>query len=162
VAPPKPEGGVPSAPPTKLICPGCSESNALDAAVCWACGKVFGGIIVGQCPRCAGYLHEVESLDVKIGACDGCGGVWAEAGRLDELLHQTASQRELVIEQVERIRTGKIRKLSPGLICWTCELIMPRTPMMVSSEPLDTCPGCGACFLDEGVLAIILRSGEVW
>jgi Zn-finger nucleic acid-binding protein len=150
------------APPSKLICPGCGESNAPDAAVCWACGKVFGGVIIGRCPRCAGYLHEVESLDVKVGACDGCGGVWAEEGRVGELLRQTAAQREATIQQVERIRTGKIRKLSPGLICEACQLIMPRAPMMVSAEPLDTCPGCGATFLDDGVFAIVLRSGEVW
>lgn len=160
VAPPKPEET--HAAPTKLQCPGCGESNAPDAAVCWACGKVFGGVIIGRCPRCAGYLHEVESHEVRVGACDGCGGVWAEEGRLDALLRQTAAQRELVIEQVERIRTGKIRKLSPGLICEACQLIMPRAPMMVSSEPLDTCPDCGASFLDEGVFAIVLRSGEVW
>jgi Zn-finger nucleic acid-binding protein len=160
VAPPKREEA--NVVPTKLTCPGCGESNALDAAVCWACGKVFAGVIIGRCPRCAGYLHEVESRGVKVGACDGCGGVWAEEGRLDELLRQPVEQRELVIQQVERIRTGKIRKLSPGLVCEACQLIMPRAPMMVSAEPLDTCPGCGASFLDEGVFAIVLRSGEVW
>ena len=157
---PKPERVGPV--PPRVPCPQCGEKNEENAAVCWACGKVLRGVVIGTCPRCAGSLHEVESRGVTIGACDGCGGVWAEEGTLDALLHQPEEQREAVIRQVVRIRTGRIRKLAPGLMCPKCELIMPRAPMMVSAEPLDTCPGCCATFLDEGVLAILLRSGEVW
>jgi Zn-finger nucleic acid-binding protein len=143
-------------------CPSCGESNGPDAAVCWACGKGFVGPVIGTCPRCEGHLREVVSGAVKIGACDGCNGVWAEEGMIVDLLRQPASAREQVLRQVERTRTGKIRKLHEGLVCRTCELILLRAPMMVSSEPVDTCPGCSATFLEEGVLPLMLRSGEVW
>lgn len=146
----------------RQICASCGESNGPNAAVCWACGKGFLGRIIGTCPRCEGQLREVESNDVKIGACDGCNGVWAEEGRLIALLRQPASAREQVIRQVERVRTGKIHKFHPGLVCPICDLILLRAPMMVSSEPVDSCPGCSATFLEEGVLPLMLRSGEVW
>jgi Zn-finger nucleic acid-binding protein len=123
---------------------------------------VFLGRIIGKCPRCEGHLHEAESRGVVVGACDGCGGVWAEEGRLDSLLRQPEPVREQLIRLVERVRTGKIHKLNPGLLCPKCELVMLRAPMMVSSEPIESCTRCNATFLEDGVLAVMLRSGEVW
>jgi len=146
----------------RQLCAGCGESNTPEAAVCWACGKGFIGRVIGVCPRCEGQLRQVESAGVRIGACDGCNGVWAEEGNLIDMLRQPAAAREQVIRQVERTRTGRIRKLNEGLVCRTCELIMLRAPMMVSSEPVDTCPGCSATFLEEGILPLMFRSGEVW
>lgn len=146
----------------RQLCASCGESNTPGAAVCWACGKGFIGPIIGTCPRCEGQLREVDSTGVKVGACDGCNGVWAEEGQVIELLRQPAVVREQVIRQVERTRTGKIRKLNEGLVCRTCELILLHAPMMVSSEPVATCPGCASMFLEVGVLPLMLRSGEVW
>lgn len=161
-----PQAGSPKLPKVsaveRQICPSCGESNTLSAAVCWACGKGFIGRVIGVCPRCEGQLREVESTGVTIGACDGCNGVWAEEGKLVALLRQPVAAREQVIRQVQRTRTGKIRKLNEGLVCRTCDLILLRAPMMVSSEPVDTCPGCSGTFMEEGVLPLMLRSGEVW
>jgi hypothetical protein len=49
-----------------------------------------------NCPRCTGKLHEDTYDDVGISRCDTCGGIWLDAGELEEIIgKETASGRWL-------------------------------------------------------------------
>lgn len=39
-----------------------------------------------KCPRCGNTLTEREFQNVKLDACDGCKGVWFDAGELEMVL----------------------------------------------------------------------------
>jgi hypothetical protein len=45
-----------------------------------------GEPVTMDCPRCAGKLH-VETYDaVSVDRCDTCGGVWLDAGELEQIV----------------------------------------------------------------------------
>ncbi len=44
-----------------------------------------------KCPRCTGNLHEETHDAVSIDRCDTCGGVWLDAGELEQLSPQEKS-----------------------------------------------------------------------
>jgi Zn-finger nucleic acid-binding protein len=138
-------------------CPGCGQPNAPDTPVCWACGRVLQGRVFAQCPRCEGTLREAESENVRIGACDGCGGTWLEHGRLGALMLQSLEARAELLKEIARRRTGKIHKLHEGLVCPFDQLLMFSAPIgFITTEPVDTCPVCTSVFMDQGVLDEIL------
>lgn len=39
-----------------------------------------------SCPRCSGKLHAETYDEVSIDRCDTCGGVWLDAGELEQLI----------------------------------------------------------------------------
>ena len=39
-----------------------------------------------DCPRCTGKLHTEKYDEVNIDRCDTCGGVWLDAGELEQLI----------------------------------------------------------------------------
>ena len=43
------------------------------------------GTSSGLCPRCGGPLHETKFEDVLTDRCGKCGGVWLDAGELQQL-----------------------------------------------------------------------------
>ena len=49
------------------------------------------GPITMSCPRCTGKLHEEPYDDVSIDRCDTCGGIWLDAGALEEIISQETS-----------------------------------------------------------------------
>lgn len=40
------------------------------------------------CPRCTGQLHAEAYDDVSIDRCDTCGGIWLDAGELEQIIGQ--------------------------------------------------------------------------
>ena len=40
-----------------------------------------------RCPKCDGALHETNYENIKIDVCDGCSGVWLDAGELAQITH---------------------------------------------------------------------------
>ena len=44
------------------------------------------GVSSMQCPRCDGALKESSFDEVQIDTCDKCGGVWLDAGELEQVL----------------------------------------------------------------------------
>ncbi|HEU4754096.1 MAG TPA: zf-TFIIB domain-containing protein [Armatimonadota bacterium] len=171
-APHSPKSGKPVTPPASEAaarpvagpqdgdaCPACGQRNAKDAPVCWACGHLLKGRVAGTCPRCLGSMHEVESGNVRIAACDGCGGVWLERGRIGALLLQDVDTQDRLLQAIRKLRSGRIKKLQQGLVCQGCKLVMFAIPQgILSSKPIDTCPGCTAQFLDFGVLDQMLHA----
>ena len=43
------------------------------------------------CPRCTGKLHEDSYDEVSISRCDTCGGIWLDAGELEQIINQENS-----------------------------------------------------------------------
>lgn len=41
-----------------------------------------------KCPKCDGSLHETNYESIKIDVCDGCHGVWLDAGELAQIAHK--------------------------------------------------------------------------
>jgi Zn-finger nucleic acid-binding protein len=41
-----------------------------------------------DCPRCTGKLHEEIYDDMSIDRCDTCGGIWLDAGELEQIISQ--------------------------------------------------------------------------
>lgn len=39
-----------------------------------------------NCPRCSGKLHSQVYDEVNIDRCDTCGGVWLDAGELEQII----------------------------------------------------------------------------
>jgi Zn-finger nucleic acid-binding protein len=145
--------------PEKGTCEHCGERNAPNAAVCWACGGLLQGRVTGTCPRCHGSFREVESDGVNIQACDGCGGVWLERGRLGALLMQDVPTQDRLLSTIGKVRSGRIKAMQPGLVCQDCKLVMFAIPQgILSSQPVDTCPGCTSQFLEYGTLNQMLMA----
>ena len=42
--------------------------------------------ITMDCPRCTGRLHAEVYDEVNIDRCDTCGGVWLDAGELEQII----------------------------------------------------------------------------
>ena len=45
------------------------------------------------CPRCTGKLHAETYDEVNIDRCDTCGGVWLDAGELEQIITEENSGR---------------------------------------------------------------------
>jgi hypothetical protein len=41
-----------------------------------------------SCPRCTGKLHADAFDEVSIDRCDTCGGIWLDAGELEQIISQ--------------------------------------------------------------------------
>ena len=49
-----------------------------------------------DCPRCTGKLHAEEYDQVNIDRCDTCGGIWLDAGELEQIIaEESGSSRWL-------------------------------------------------------------------
>jgi uncharacterized protein len=46
------------------------------------------GPVTMDCPRCSGKLHEDTFDEVSINRCDTCGGIWLDAGELEQIIGQ--------------------------------------------------------------------------
>ena len=46
-----------------------------------------------KCPRCTGKLHAETYDEVGIDRCDTCGGVWLDAGELEQIISEESSGR---------------------------------------------------------------------
>ena len=41
-----------------------------------------------DCPKCEGKLHTGNFENVQVDICDQCGGVWLDAGEMQQVLHK--------------------------------------------------------------------------
>lgn len=49
------------------------------------------GATTMACPRCDGKLHQKTHDNVTIDQCDGCQGIWLDAGELEQLAKQESA-----------------------------------------------------------------------
>jgi Zn-finger nucleic acid-binding protein len=152
---PRPAAGVKS-----KQCPKCQQPNAVNAAVCWACGQilqVLQGPATGTCPRCEGTLHRLRSENAEVSICNSCGGAWLGRGMLSALQLQTPAMQDVLLEKVARLRGGQSKRFNSALICPHCDVVMLVAPMgMVTRRPVRVCSRCASYFMDYGLLEEIL------
>lgn len=53
-----------------------------------------------KCPKCSTEMDEIRKLDVVVDSCSRCGGMWLDAGELDEL--RAAARDSRIAEQGNR------------------------------------------------------------
>jgi Zn-finger nucleic acid-binding protein len=162
-APPPPQ---PAAEPEKVLpraatetenCPHCGQPNAERAAVCWACGRPLKGTPVGACPRCEATMRRIDSGGVTMDGCEGCGGVYITPNRLNALTRQTTELQVLLLGQVSRFRTERMKRVHPEPGCPHCKTLMRVGRLgMLTQMPVWNCPQCFGLFLEHGVLEDIL------
>jgi Zn-finger nucleic acid-binding protein len=106
-----------------------------------------------KCPACFNSLTRVTVGGLAIDACrGGCGGLWFDAFELDQVDGpQDRPAAELVnIEQDPLVQVDFNRKRD----CPRCEGLKLRRHFFSPRRlvEVDTCPGCGGCWLDAGEL----------
>jgi Zn-finger nucleic acid-binding protein len=164
---PVPARHVPPAPPLKPApapqpaaagakCLSCGETNAADAAVCWACGGFMRPEGAGDCPGCAAHLQREECDGLEVGYCVGCGGVWLESDRLTELRSKSGIYQEEMLDRM-RAKIAGTPPLGEQLACPKCRAhLLPEDLGILSAEPIMTCPKCWGSYLENGRLGEIL------
>lgn len=139
-------------------CPDCKQPNDLKAMVCWGCGRNLKDLTAGvPCPRCEGALRHVDGEGAELSACEGCGGVWLQQDSLKTLIFHPEDLQQRIVQRAESFRTGRQGAPHADLHCARCGVPMTATTLgTFSKKPVDRCPGCSACFLDQGGLRQIL------
>ena len=51
-----------------------------------------GDPVTMSCPRCTGKLHSEVYDEVNIDRCDNCGGVWLDAGELEQIIAEESGR----------------------------------------------------------------------
>lgn len=143
--------------PESNVCPGCKETNPKSAPVCWACGHMLQSKVVGQCPRCTSSLHDAETEDVHISACQACAGTLLDDKRLTSLMGLPEQYQKRLLAAIQKIHTGRATRHLDVLHCPHCKINMIDAPLgMMTREPVYVCPSCEAIFMDGGVLDRVL------
>ena len=60
-----------------------------------------------KCPKCGGDLREVEFSHVKVDTCDGCKGMWLDAGEIDLITRTHESATGTFIRDLFKGLAGK-------------------------------------------------------
>jgi Zn-finger nucleic acid-binding protein len=92
-----------------------------------------------QCPRCNADLVVVEAEEVELDWCAACGGVWFDAGEVEELLGAGVS-----------LGLPPAGAAEPDLRCPRCPRRLAKTSL--GSTTLDTCPDNHGIWFDAGEL----------
>ena len=106
-----------------------------------------------KCPACFNSLTRVTVGGLAVDACrGGCGGLWFDAFELEQVDGpQDRPAAELVnIERDPLVQLDFNRKRD----CPRCEGLKLRRHFFSPRRlvEVDTCPGCGGCWLDAGEL----------
>ncbi len=108
-----------------------------------------------NCIKCAGTLIRVTIEDVEVDRCDGCGGIWFDAGELQrvrgkrdiELLRSKARPRRDDDERRARCPRCQGEGLLVQVASWDADI------------HIDTCAVCGGQWLDAGELELLRGEG---
>lgn len=141
----------------RKLCPECRQPNEADAASCWACGAAFPGAHLPACPGCGGRLRAANSDGVPLAGCADCSGTFVEAEPLDELIQQHGYIQERLIQAMEKEFSGGLLTPNDTVYCPSCRVPMqPKTVGLLSVEPVLACPKCASCYLERGMLRVVL------
>jgi len=98
------------------------------------------------CPACETPLSTATLAGVTVDGCDGCGGVWLDAGEIQKLGSWPAA-----LDAVGRRFKGGVLLSLGKIACPACK--GPLQPYEFRSLPgieLDRCASCGGLWLDAG------------
>lgn len=104
-----------------------------------------------RCPKCAGSLHGVDSREgVTLDFCDGCKGLWFEAG-------EVASYFELTSD-VPDLDTARATQTSSAWSCPKCSTALVSFRYGAPGDlVVDRCLSCGGIWLDRGEVPALER-----
>ena len=112
-----------------------------------------------ECPNCHTPMIVLELDQIEIDFCDGCRGIWLDAGEL-ELLLEGAANRDELMSRLSRQVAGKERQLK----CPICDKKMDKVVASVEGSGqtvrVDKCARDHGIWFDDGELHDVLQMGS--
>ena len=111
-----------------------------------------------DCPVCKNAMITLELADVEIDYCTDCGGIWLDAGELEQLLGSPQHAEELLDSfKINSDSTEKVRR------CPICLKKMQKIVVGLSMPPLliDKCRKGDGLWFDKGELQGILNRAQL-
>jgi len=111
-----------------------------------------------DCPVCKNAMITLELADVEIDYCTDCGGIWLDAGELEQLLGNPQYAEELLDSfKISSDSAEKTRK------CPICLKKMQKIVVGLSMPPLliDKCQKGDGLWFDKGELQGILNRAQL-
>lgn len=99
------------------------------------------------CPKCQSRMEKVEFGGVEVDRCDGCRGIWFDAGERESLKELSGSEVVDVGDEKEGAEFDRIRAYK----CPKCGgRMLKMTAFGRHAIHYEACLGCGGMFLDAG------------
>jgi len=111
-----------------------------------------------DCPVCKNAMITLELADVEIDYCTDCGGIWLDAGELEQLLGNPQHAEKLLDSfKISSDSTEKVKK------CPICLKKMQKIVVGLSTPPLliDKCRKGDGLWFDKGELQDILSRAQL-
>jgi Zn-finger nucleic acid-binding protein len=103
-----------------------------------------------NCPVCQAELTATTIGHIEIDGCPSCGGLWLDAGELQELANEPTALKEATSAFPARPRAAAARN------CPRCtKALQPHEFASLRGIHLDRCPTCQGLWLDAGEAALI-------
>jgi len=100
-----------------------------------------------QCPKCGAEFESVTCEDIEIDRCSGCGGIWFDAGELEELRRLRGARSIDVGDK----RLGKRHNSTRNYRCPRCAAqMLTMVDAAQSHIEFESCGECSGTFLDAG------------
>ena len=115
-------------------------------------GSFWSGAM--RCPKCRSDMEQIDYEGTEIDRCDSCGGMWFDAGEIEQLRDKQAAA---AIDTGDK-RSGKTQNALDNYACPRCSgtmvrVVDPRQPHIW----FETCGACHGSFLDAGELRDMSR-----
>jgi len=111
-----------------------------------------------DCPVCRNAMITLELADVEIDHCTDCGGIWLDAGELEQLLGEQEQAKQLLDSfKVDSTSSEKPRR------CPICDKKMQKI-IVGSSRPavlIDKCRRGDGLWFDKGELNNIVNKAQL-
>jgi len=111
-----------------------------------------------DCPICRNAMITLELADVEVDHCTDCGGIWLDAGELEQLLGEHEKAEQLLNSfKVDHSSSEKPRK------CPICDKKMQKI-VVGSSQPtllIDKCRRGDGLWFDKGELHDIVDRAQL-
>jgi len=114
--------------------------------------------IIMDCPVCENAMITLELAEVEIDFCVGCGGIWLDAGELEELLGNPQQGQKLLDSfEHDATCTEKPRKCPICLKKMHKIVVGHETPQLL----IDKCRKGDGLWFDNGELQDIFKRAEL-
>ena len=107
-----------------------------------------------MCPACGETLVTFELEGIEIDQCQKCGGVWLDAGEIDEILERAGRSVQELRDAVKAAGESTRGKRN----CVRCRAALKAVTFR--GADLDRCPYGHGIWFDKGELPEIAKSGS--
>lgn len=119
----------------------------------WAGRNFYTAAVADRCPQCSELMYRRTVLGVETNGCPGCGGVWLDAGELQQLARQPGGVRTLL----DTFKPGPPRAAAQRLgQCIRCQA--PLAPFEYDAfrgVRMELCRSCKGLFAGRAQLEAI-------